>query len=253
MADTKESKKVIKVQSVASPRTVTPKDGPETQVLEFMGEDKLKYEAWGPELAEVITKGAELVSDITHTSRQSQEGPVDVHRVTQIYIEGKQVRPPQRRAGAGGSAARSPEERASTESQVAACITASLYNAGKLQEDDPLVKDLRAWVAPRLKQPITQPPVEKKAEATEQKAKAATAPPKTPGDAEERPGITADQLKQLGTLATNKGYEPSLVSGIIQRKFQKAKASDLTEAEGKELIGIMQRGDYLQPQGDLPF
>ncbi len=138
----KLERKLIKVKSVSLPKAVGDKG---FEVVEFYGEDGIKYEVWDKGLAELIQVGTEVDCDIQETSRTAGDITYHHRKVTQIYDkQGKPLKQAVSKQGRGW--VKSPEERASIESQKRADIIAQLWMAGKVDATDPLVKWMRGWL-----------------------------------------------------------------------------------------------------------
>ena len=85
MAEQNSERKVIKVAYIAAPNPKFP------TLLEFKGEDGVKYETWVKALAPEIKLDAELDCDITHSEKKGESGTFYHHKVTQIYKDGKPI------------------------------------------------------------------------------------------------------------------------------------------------------------------
>jgi len=114
MVQTGKERKAIKVASVAAPR----KAG-KGEVLPFKGGDGIFYDVWSNELKALVQVGAELDSDVIHSSTE-KDGQVYVHhRIDQIYIDGKPVKQPYTGPRGNFSKGYDPLERPSIEAQTA--------------------------------------------------------------------------------------------------------------------------------------
>ena len=114
MAEQNSERKVIKVASLIAPNPKFP------TLLEFKGEDGVKYETWVKAFATEIKLGAELDCEITHSEKKTETGVFFHHKVTQIYKDGKPLyeSKPQQAQYKGRSAESYAEERRSIERQT---------------------------------------------------------------------------------------------------------------------------------------
>jgi hypothetical protein len=122
---------------------------------------ELPYFTFSTRLFETIEKGGEIDCDVNISKREwtTDDGePMTFtdRKVTQIYIDGQPV------GGRRGGYGDSPETRASIEAQKRADIIAQLWIAGKIKDDSPEVKKMRAWL---MEEPTKAPAPEKKAES----------------------------------------------------------------------------------------
>ena len=90
---------------------------------------------------------------------------------------------------------------------------------------------------------IAQATVESEPEVVEEPAPEATESKSSP--VKEEKGIT---LKMLAEKATEKGYDPTEVKAIMASLFSAGSAKDLSQEQRQELLDVMERGDYKEPE-----
>ena len=127
MPEQNGERKVIKVASIMTPNPKFP------TLLEFKGEDGVKYETWVKALATEVQLGAELDCDITHSKKEGESGIFYHHKITQIYKEGKPVYQAETKPG-GRSYGKSKEEQRSIERQTSIKLACEISSDNDLLE-----------------------------------------------------------------------------------------------------------------------
>ena len=112
-----ERRKII-IASVGKLRDVG-----KAKVLEFTGEDRVKYETWSEELAKLIIVGNTIEADVEFTENTKDDQTYYHNKVFQIFIDGQPVK---RKSWQGGNQD-SPEKLASIESQKRADLICQLW------------------------------------------------------------------------------------------------------------------------------
>jgi hypothetical protein len=248
MADKKE-RVVLVVTSVA-----TEKEYQGNPVISFSAhkdgeEHAAGYETWGRELVDQVKKDARLDCEVSYI----QKGENTVNRVTQMFdAKGNPIRPPRQRSSGSRNYGKSPEqvilERISIEGQSAYNGVIELIKSGKADEWDKQVETAKEYAEMKMRagmKPVTLP---QPAPAAEKKAEAKSKPPaekKTPAPS---PKITDSMVNQIRKAAKDKGYTNLTWSRLLAR-FGVNKSDELTVAQGKELLAMIDKGEGL-PEGE---
>lgn len=146
----KTERKKIKIKTIFPPRPILGKEG--LEVVEFMGEDNVKYEVWSKTLVAELKEGGEIDADIVYSVKETEQGVFYHNKITQIYVNGQPVRGKQ-----GGKGYHSPEERLSIESQVAVKAVVDLRVAGIIDDKNKLYKKAMKWCQSRIDKTLTMP------------------------------------------------------------------------------------------------
>ena len=237
----KENKKKIKIASVAGT-----KQAGNSEVTQFKGEDGVVYEAWGPELAAVLKAGEELECDIFHTTKTYRGEEQDVHRVQQIYINGKPVRPPRQGGGGGGRGGYGGKsdfqilvERTSTESQSAYNGVIELVKSGKADGWDEQVTTAKEYAELKMRDGMKPPP----AAPVETKS----TKPETADTLEKKsPSITEEMVIAIKKEADARGYKVATLTKVLSNYNVKVDTmGNLTVTQGNEIREKIKAGEGL--------
>ncbi len=175
-----KEKKTLTVTSIGSAGEYNNNPVIQFAAVDQAGESK-GYETWGRELVDLVQKDAVLNAEVTCV----QKGDQVTNRVTQMFdVQGKPIRPSQRRSGGGYGAGSSPEDRVSRDNQARAYIISDLWKSGKLEDNDSRVKKLLSWLD-RMGETAPAP-----APAPAQAAAKAAPPPTQPATARAAPPPT---------------------------------------------------------------
>ena len=246
MPDSKENKKKIKVASVADTR----KAG-QSVVTQFKGEDEVVYEAWGEELAAVLKVGEELECDILHTTKTYQGEVQDVHRVQQIYIDGKPVRPP-RQGGGGGRGGYGGKsdfqvliECTSIEGQAAYYGVIEVVKAGKTEGWEKEVATSKEYAELKMREGMKAPPAAP-AQTPEPVASRAKKEPTAETPVKKSPPITDEMVIAIKKEADARGYKVDTLTKVLSNyNVQVDTMGNLTVTQGNEIREKIKAGEGL--------
>jgi len=145
----------LTIKQVHEPKSFGTKGG---QKVEFTCDDGKKWITWKKSLFPYIVAGATIDADTEIKDRKTEDATYTDRILHEIYVEGKAVawQAKQTYRSDGDS----PEKRSSIEAQQAAQFVTQLWIAGKVQDDSPEVKGLKAWLLARLNPEGPQKPAE---------------------------------------------------------------------------------------------
>jgi len=168
----------LKITEVKEPRAVG-----SAEVLDFfavIGDDTktARYGVWSKSLYEYIKKDVVIDCEVevkTSEKKDPDGNPYVTRKVTQIFVDGKPVKTPTK-SSEGKWRGRN-EDR--TDARTAVMEIGEDWRAGKIKDDDILIKQRRQWLSSVLPKAEPEPKQEKAKDAPQSKSGAVKAQPDT--------------------------------------------------------------------------